>query len=108
MKTKTYTLNQLRAMAIGWEQQLCKAIVEDAPIEQITEMSKSADLWRSRLIVAEEERKQLGKIEWTYEVGDDRPTALHYAWVALGVTVAVCSIPFIVEAIVWVASVWGL
>lgn len=107
MKTKTYTLNQLRAMAIGHEQQLCKAIVEDAPIEQITEMSKTADLWRGRLIVAEEECTRLNKVEWTYEV-QDTPTVRQYAWVALGVVVAVCSIPFIVEAIVWVASVWGL
>jgi hypothetical protein len=107
MTTKTYTLNQLRAMAIAHEQQLCKAIVEDAPIEQITEMSKSADLWRGRLIVAEEECTRLHKVEWTYEV-QDTPTTVQYALVALGVTVAVCSIPFIVEAIVWVASVWGL
>jgi len=107
MKTKTYTLNQLRALAIGWEQQLCKAIVEDAPIEQITEMSAKSDLWRVRLMVAEEECEQFGKVEWTYEV-QDTPTVRQYAWVALGVVVAVCSIPFIVEAIVWVASVWGL
>jgi hypothetical protein len=107
MKTKTYTLNQLRAMAIGWEQQLCKAIVEDAPIEQITEMSKSADLWRGRLIVAEEECTKNHKVEWTYEV-QDTPTTVQYAWVALGVVVCVGMIPFIVEAIVWVASVWGL
>ena len=107
MKTKTYTLNQLRAMAIGWEQQLCKAIVEDAPIEQITEMSKSADLWRGRLIVAEEECTKANKVEWTYEV-QDTPTTVQYAWVALGVVVAVCLIPLVVELIVWVASVWGL
>jgi len=107
MKTKTYTLNQLRAMAIGHEQQLCKAIVEDAPIEQITEMSKTADLWRGRLMTAQEECEQSGEVEWTYEV-QDTPTVRQYAWVALGVVVAVCSIPFIVEAIVWFASVWGL
>lgn len=108
MSTKTYTLNQLRAMAIAHEQQLCKAIVEDAPIEQITEMSKSADLWRGRLMTAQDECSQTNKVEWTYEVGDDRPTALHYAWVALGVVFCISMIPFIVEAIVWVASVWGL
>ena len=107
MKTKTYTLNQLRAMAIGWEQQLCKAIVEDAPIEQITEMSKTADLWRGRLIVAEEECTRLNKVEWTYEV-QDTPTVRQYAWVALGVVWGVGMIPWIVELIVWVASVWGL
>ncbi len=108
MTTKTYTLNQLRVLAVGYEQQLCKAIINNAPIEQITELSKSSDLWRSRLIIAEEEREQLGKIEWIYEVGDDRPTALHYAWVALGVVFCISMIPVIVEAIVWVASVWGL
>jgi len=106
MSTKTYTLNQLRALAIAHEQQLCKAIVEDAPIEQITEMSKSADLWRDRLMTAQDECSQTNKVEWTYEV-QDTPT-VQYAWVALGVVVAVCLIPFIVEAIVWVASVWGL
>ena len=107
MSTKTYTLNQLRAMAIGWEQQLCKAIVEDAPTEQITEMSAKSDLWRVRLMVAEEECEQFGKVEWTYEV-QDTPTVRQYAWVALGVVVAVCSIPLVVELVVWVASVWGL
>ena len=69
--------------------------------------SKTADLWRGRLIVAEEECTRLNKVEWTYEV-QDTPTVRQYAWVALGVVVAVCSIPFIVEAIVWFASVWGL
>lgn len=107
MTTKTYTLNQLRALTIGWEQQLCKAILEDAPIEQITEMSKTADLWRDRLTVAEDECTRLNKVEWTYEV-QDTPTVRQYAWVAFVVVLAVCSIPFIVEAIVWVASVWGL
>jgi len=107
MTTKTYTLNQLRALAIAHEQQLCKAFIADAPVDQIKQLAATSDMWRVRLMVAEEECEQFGKVEWTYEV-QDTPTTVQYAWVALGVVVAVCSIPFIVEAIVWVASVWGL
>ena len=107
MSTKTYTLNQIKVMAHGWETDLITAINSDAPPEQIRLCSAQADLWRVRLIIAQEEHKQSGKVEWTYEV-QDTPTTVQYAWVALGVVVAVCSIPFIVEAIVWVASVWGL
>ena len=108
MKTKTYTLNQIRVLAQGWENDLIKAINNDAPTEQIRLCSAQADLWRVRLIVAQEEHEQSGKTAWIYEVGDDRPTALHYAWVALGVVFCISMVPFIVEAIVWVASVWGL
>ena len=108
MKVKTYTLNQIKVMAHGWETDLIKAINSDAPTEQIRLCSAQADLWRGRLMTAQDECEQLGKVEWTYEVGDDRPTALHYAWVALGVVFCISMIPFIVEAIVWVASVWGL
>lgn len=107
MSTKTYTLNQLRAVAIAHEQQLCRAIVGEAPVDQIKQLAATSDLWRVRLMVAEDECSQTNKVEWTYEV-QDTPTTVHYAWVALGVVVAVCSIPLIVEAIVWVASVWGL
>ena len=107
MKTKTYTLNQIKVMAHGWETDLIKAINTDADRERIRLCSAQADLWRVRLMVAEEECTKENKVEWTYEV-QDTPTVRQYAWVALGVVVAVCSIPFIVEAIVWVASVWGL
>ena len=107
MQTKTYTLNQIRVLAQGWENDLIKAIKSDAPTEQIRICSAQADLWRVRLMVAEEECTKQNKVEWTYEV-QDTPTVRQYAWVALGVVVAVCSIPFIVEAIVWFASVWGL
>ena len=106
MSTKTYTLNQLRTVAIAHERQLCKAIVEGAQIEQITMLSVQSDLWRGRLMTAQDECEQFGKVEWTYEV-QDTPTTVQYAWVALGVVWGVGMIPWIVELIVWVASVWG-
>lgn len=107
MTTKTYTLNQIRVLAQGWENDLIKAIKSDAPTEQIRLCSAQADLWRERLMVAEDECTRLNKIEWTFEV-QDTPTTVQYAGVALCVVLAVCSLPLVVEAIVWVASVWGL
>lgn len=107
MKVKTYTLNQIRMLAQGWENDLIKAIKSDAPTEQIRICSAQADLWRVRLMVAEDECSRLNKVEWTYEVRDT-PTVRQYTWVALIVVAGVCSLPLIVEAIVWVASVWGL